>query len=144
MKTAFWFTHDYNARSDEKIKKLIKKHGLVGYGIWWAIIEDLYNNSNELTLDYESIAYDLRTDSKIIKSIINDFDLFVFNDGTFGSNSVQRRIDERNDISIKRSESAKKRWGRDANALKNDAIESNNDAIHTYIQTDRQTYKQTF
>jgi len=118
MKETFYFSHDYNARSDVKIKRLIAKHGLLGYGIYWAIIEDLYQNANALPLDCESIAFDLRTHEDIIKSIINDFDLFVIEDKEFGSLSVQRRLDERAERSTKAKESANKRWGKNANALR--------------------------
>jgi len=114
----FYFTHDYNARSDGKIKRLLSKHGCMGYGLYWAIIEDLYNNANVMQLDYESIAYDLRTEESVVKSVINDFDLFVIQDGFFGSNSVQRRLDERDTKSKKASESAQERWRRNANALR--------------------------
>jgi len=109
-KDTFYFTHDYNSRSDEKIKLLIRKHGMTGYGIFWAIIEDLYNNTNALRLDYEGIAFDLRTDVEMVKSIINDFDLFVFDSENFGSLSVQSRIEKRNEISKKNSNNAYKRW----------------------------------
>lgn len=109
-KDTFYFTHDYNSRSDEKIKLLIRKHGMTGYGIFWAIIEDLYNNTNAMRLDYEGIAFDLRTDVEVVKSIINDFDLFVFDSENFGSLSVQSRIEKRNEISKKASKSAYTRW----------------------------------
>jgi hypothetical protein len=115
-KDTFYFSHDYNARNDEKIKRLIRKHGMIGYGIFWSIVEDLYNNANALHLDYEGIAYDLRSDSDTVFSVINDFDLFVFDVNSFGSLSVQKRLDERNDKSIKARESANKRWN-NANAL---------------------------
>jgi len=115
-KDTFYFSHDYNARNDEKIKRLIRKHGMIGYGIFWSIVEDLYNNANALHLDYEGIAYDLRSDSDTVSSVINDFDLFVFDVNSFGSLSVQKRLDERNDKSIKARESANKRWN-NANAL---------------------------
>ena len=119
-KDTFYFSHDYNSRSDEKIKLLIRKHGILGYGVFWAIIEDLYNNANALRLDYEGIAYDLRIDVKIIESIINDFDLFVIKEGIFGSLSVERRLNQRNEKSTKARDSAKYRWDKfknDANAL---------------------------
>ncbi len=119
-KDTYYFSHDYNTRNDQKIKKLISKHGLLGYGIFWAIIEDLYNNANALRTDYESIAYDLRTEESVIKSIINDFDLFVLNGDFLGSISIQNRLDERNKKSIKAKESANYRWNkieRNANAL---------------------------
>jgi hypothetical protein len=120
MKETYYFSHDYNSRSDNKIKRLILKHGFLGYGLFWAIIEDLYQNANALRTDYESIAYDLRTDENTIKSIINDFDLFVFDNDFFGSLSVQRRLEERISKSSKARESAYKRWNKnkeDANAL---------------------------
>ena len=118
-KETFYFSHDYNARSDIKIKKLIVKHGYEGYGLYWAIIEDLYQNANAMPLDYDCIAYDLRASSDMIRSIINDFGLFELDDDSFGSLSVQRRLDQRNEKSRKARQSAMKRWGGDANALRN-------------------------
>ena len=109
-KDTFYFSHDYNTRSDSKIKKLLVTHGFLGYGLFWAIVEDLYNNANALPTDYKGIAYDLRSDEKTIESIITEFELFVFDAGKFGSMSVQRRLDERNEKSIKARESALKRW----------------------------------
>lgn len=120
-KETFYFSHDYNCRADAKIKRLLVKHGYEGYGIFWAIIEDLYNNANALPTDYESIAYDLRTDCEKVKSIINDFDLFVISGDVFSSLSVERRLYERNQKSVKATESARERWRKarnDANAMR--------------------------
>lgn len=114
---AFYFTHDFNTRNDSKIKNLLSVHGFLGYGLFWAIIEDLYNNANALPLNCKVIAYDLRTKEKIIHSIIHDFDLFVIEKNIFGSRSVQRRLEDRDTKSIKARESAFKRWNNDANAL---------------------------
>ena len=119
-KDTFYFSHDYNTRNDQKIKKLISKHGYLGYGLFWAIVEDLYNNANALHLDYDSIAYDLRNTDELVKSIINDFDLFVIDGDIFGSMSIQKRLDERDEKSKKASKSAHYRWNKsksDANAL---------------------------
>ena len=115
-KDTFYFSHDYNARNDEKIKRLIRKHGMIGYGIFWSIVEDLYNNANALRTDYEGIAYDLRSDCDIVASVVNDFDLFIFNGDFFGSNSVQERLDQRNSKSESARKSASYRW-ENANAL---------------------------
>lgn len=124
-KETFYFSHDYNARSDEKIKKLIKKHGMVGVGVFWSIIEDLYSNENDFPADFDDIAFDLRTDREIIRSIICDFDLFVIENGRFGSVSVQRRLEERAEKSEKARQKAFKRWR--PNACSN-AIASENNA----------------
>lgn len=115
-KDTFYFSHDYNVRNDEKIKRLIRKHGMQGYGVFWAIIEDLYNNANALRTDYDGIAYDLRSDSDVVASVINDFDLFVFDGEFFGSKSVQERLQQRNSKSESARKSASYRWN-NANAL---------------------------
>ena len=114
-KDTFYFSHDYNARNDIKIKHLLSKFGYEGYGIYWALIEDLYNNTNVLRLDYETLSYDLRCSVDIVKSIINNFDLFVIDGEIFGSHSVQRRLEERNAKSEKARESAHKRWNKTEN-----------------------------
>ena len=37
-----YFKHDLLSRDDDKIFELIEAHGMQGYGIWWAILEELY------------------------------------------------------------------------------------------------------
>jgi hypothetical protein len=111
MKETYYFTHDYNARSDSKIKNLIRGHQMLGYGIYWAIIEDLYQNNNVLPLDCDLISYELRVDTTIVKSIIEDFELFVIKDNTFGSSSVEKRLLDRDKKSKTAQDNARKRWG---------------------------------
>jgi len=113
----FYFSHDYNARNDPKIKALLRKHGVLGYGTFWAIVEDLYNNANALPTDYESIAFDLRVSEELIKNIILDFDLFQVDGNLFGSLSIQKRLDERSKKSEKARDNANKRWERNATAM---------------------------
>lgn len=137
-KETFYFSHDYNARLDIKIQKLIQKNGIIAYGIYWAIIEDLYINQNILPLDYETFAYHLRVDENIVKSIINDFDLFVIEEDFFYSNSVKNRIEIRENISKKNKENAEKRWGKDT-----DNQEDNATALPTLesgIANEKSTY----
>lgn len=118
-KLTFYFSHDYNARNDEKIKVLIRKHGMIGYGIYWSIVEDLYHNANALRTDYEGIAFDLRAQCDVVKSVVEDFNLFEVSENFFGSKSVQRRLDEVNSKSLKARESASYRWG-NANAMRSE------------------------
>ena len=117
MRDTYYFSHDYNARTDSKIKRLIARHGMAGYGIYWAIVEDLYQNANALPTDYESIAFDVRTDADTLKSIVVDFGLFQVEGDSFGSMSVQRRLDEREEKSEKARGSARARWERNADAM---------------------------
>ena len=120
-KDTFYFSHDHNSRTDPKIKRLLARHGMQGYGIFWAIVEDLYNNANALQTDYETIAFDLRVDASVVQSIIEDFNLFSFDGETLWSASVERRLIERNDKSEKARQSALSRWNKkpdDANAMR--------------------------
>lgn len=110
MVETFYFSHDYNVRTDKKVKKLLARHGYMGYGIFWALVEDLYNNHNSMTADYECLAFDLRVDVKIIKSIINDFDLFVVEGDEFRSNSIEKRLGKINEKIVKAKESAAIGW----------------------------------
>jgi hypothetical protein len=116
-KETFYFTHDYNARTDSKIKLLIRDMGMQGYGIYWSIIEDLYNNANALPLDCDSISFDLRVKSDKVKKVIEGYGLFVVEGEIFGSLSVQKRLEERNEKSKTARVTALKRWGKDANGM---------------------------
>ena len=132
MKETYYFSHDYNARSDPKIINLQIKHGMQGIGCYWSIIEMLYEQGGEIPLEYERIAYVLRTEQTVIQSIINDFNLFIFQDGLLSSTSVLRRIDERKQKSTKAKESINKRWEKyrlNTNVSKTDTNVSKNDTI---------------
>lgn len=129
-KETFYFSHDYNSREDEKIKDLVFENGMVGYGIYWAIVEMLYQNANALRTNYPRIAHDLhQSHDATVKSVIEDFGLFEFSeDGAyFFSNSIKRRLEKRDEKSKKARESAQSRWKKsesNANALRTES-ESN-------------------
>lgn len=40
-----YFSHDSDARRDRKARLYISKTGLAGWGFFWAVLEDIYNNS---------------------------------------------------------------------------------------------------
>jgi hypothetical protein len=117
----FYFSHDYNARSDAKIKKLVYEFKMLGYGVYWALIEDLYTNNNLLPLDFKIISKELRTSESIVRKIILDFDLFRVENNFFSSDSVQKRLDLKNQKSIKAKESVDKRWQKDTNVLRDES-----------------------
>ena len=115
--SGYYFSHDYAARSDDKIKALIRRYGMAGYGVFWAIVEDLYLNSNVMRADVEGIAFDLRVDPETVRGVLHDFDLFQHDADKFGSTSIERRLEEREAKAIKARKSALSRWG-DANAMR--------------------------
>ena len=130
-KKTFFFSHDANARNDEKILAVRMKHGMEGYGIYFAIIEKLLESTDYILLkDYNMIAFELRTSAEKAKSVIEDFGLFEFTEcgKLFYSKSLIDRMDALEEKRDKRREAGKKgaesRWrnkGKIANAILNDS-----------------------
>ena len=119
MKEAYYFSHDSNAQHDPKMIKLIYNLGWEGYGLYWGIVERLRNEKDYcMPTDYECIAMAMRTECERIKSIIEDYNLFVIEDDYFYSKSLLERMKLREIKSEKARESAYKRWGKDANAMR--------------------------
>jgi hypothetical protein len=114
---SFYFSHDYNARSDRKMLALQMAMGVEGIGIYWCVVEMLYEEGGYLMLsECERIAFELRTDKERITKVI-DSDLFS-NDGMrFWSESILKRLGKRYEKSEKAKKSAEKRW-KDANAMR--------------------------
>jgi hypothetical protein len=139
----FYFSHDYTARSDIKIKKLIATQGMLGYGIYWSLVEDLYHNNNKLEDNPSLLAYDYRCKTELIKSVINDFDLFIVKDGYVSSNSIQKRLDERNDKVYKAKQSASKRWGKRVENAVNIETQCDSDANAMRTQCDGNAIKES-
>lgn len=133
MKAAY-FTHDYNARTDPKLQEVIMTHGMAGIGVYWCIVETMYEQGGRLpTKSINSIAYNLHTSEDIVRSIIYDFELFVVEGDEFMSNAVKSRIVKKEEISAMKQKAAMARWGKpnadvmqmqykcNADAQKNDA-----------------------
>ena len=116
-KDSFYFQHDYNARNDEKVIKLLQLKGSAGYGNYWMIIEMLYEAGGIMRLDYDCIAFALRTQCDEVKALINDFGLFEVNDSHFTSKRVQDNLAKRDEKSESGRKSALKRWVGNANAM---------------------------
>jgi len=139
----FYFSHDYTARSDIKIKKLIATQGMLGHGIYWSLVEDLYHNNNKLEDNPALLAYDYRCTTELIKSVINDFDLFIVKDGYVSSNSIQKRLDERNDKVTKAKQSASKRWEKRVENAVNIETQCDSDANAMRTQCDGNAIKES-
>lgn len=129
-KETFYFSHDYNARGDRKMVNLLMTVGIEGIGIYWCIVEMLYEEGGYLMrTECERIAFELRTHSERIEQVINST-LFKNDDEKFWSESVLQRIEIRRIKSEKARESANYRH---ANAMRThnngNAININRNAI---------------
>jgi len=112
-KNTFWFSHDYHSRSDKKLLRLRMKHGMEGVGIYWCIVEMLYEEVGYLQhSEYERIAFELQTNEEIIRNVVNDFGLFEVDNDKFWSNSALNRLRIRENKSNKARESINSRWNK--------------------------------
>ncbi|HEX8660070.1 MAG TPA: DUF4373 domain-containing protein [Hymenobacter sp.] len=113
-----FFSHDEGARNDPKLIKVLMRLGQEGKGVYWDLVEMLYEQSGYLLLsECESYAFALRTKCELIDALIRDFGLFETDEEKFWSNSVLKRLDLRYAKSAKAAESAAKRW-ENANAMR--------------------------
>lgn len=111
IKDAYYFSHDSNARQDEKILALRMKHGWEGYGLFWALVEKLRESTDYiLQKDYNIIAFDLRVSSGKVKSIVEEFGLFAFTDDgkCFYSERLFQNMEKKSSNAKK---AANARWG---------------------------------
>ena len=120
-KTTRYFQHDYNARNDSKLVNVMIKHGVAGIGVFWCIVEQLYEHDGRLLLsEINCIAFALHTEYNIVSDVIQMYGLFE-NDGTyFWSNSVNERLKKQKEVSEKRKAAINARWS------KSNVIQENN------------------
>lgn len=99
-----WFTHDSNARSDVKLRKVLMRYGADGYGLYWYCLEliagkvDASNVTFELEHDAEILAHDLKIDSLRVEEIMRymiSLNLFEVSDGAIRCMKMAKRLDER-------------------------------------------------
>lgn len=120
-KEAYYFSHDYGARNDPKLQKVLMKLGQSGKGVYWDLVEMLFEEGGKLLLtECESYAFALRSDNECLQSLLKDFGLFKQDATYFWSDSVNRRISDREQKSEKARLSANSRWN-NANVLIKDA-----------------------
>lgn len=119
-KDAYFFPHDYYARLDPKLARLRMERGLAGIGLYWCIVEKLYEADGYLKdTDIPVIAHELDVKPQTIESLVGDhFGLLRSTDGQVTSDSVLKRLEIRKVKIEKARESANSRWGRDANAMR--------------------------
>jgi hypothetical protein len=111
MLKSVYFGHDANAQDDPKCLFLIDQMGMEGYGIYWALIEKL-RNETESKLPMAIVPFFAKrwgTSKEKIETVIKNYGLFVIEEAHFFSESLIRRLDE---LSERGKNGANARWGR--------------------------------
>jgi hypothetical protein len=116
MKDTFFFSHDFGARNDPKLQNVLMEHGCEGLGVFWCVVEQIYEQGGSLPLaNCKSIAFALHVDCKVVESIVNNFGLFENDGETFWSASINNRLNKRAEIAQKRKNAAMNRWNKPQN-----------------------------
>ena len=95
-----YFRHDANARHDPKMQALIKKYKAEGYGRFWILIETMRETRGYkiepkkyvLEALAEQMLCTVKELQDFIKDCVNEFELFVQEDGFFYSPSLVERM----------------------------------------------------
>lgn len=159
MKDAYYFSHDSNARNDQKCLKLRRVLGMEGYGIYWVLIEMLREASGfRLPLSsVPDIAYETRVSEEKVNAVITQFDLFEIHEEVFFSLRLTRSMELMQSKGDKYRKNALKRWKNEENAIalqlhcngnalnekkvkESKVKESKESNILNVFQTDKQAY----
>lgn len=141
-KESYYFSHDANARNDEKILMLRAEHGWEGYGVYWMLIEMMFESSEtKLSIKkLKGIAVNNNIAITVLQDVINTCiteELFETDEEFFWSNSLLKRKSKLIDLKKSRSEAGKKamekRWAKKESA---ENIEVNNTVITELYQKD--------
>lgn len=97
-----WFHHDSNAHADAKLRKLMLRYGLEGYGLYFYCLEliagdlEAHNFTFELEHDSEIIAHDVGLHQERIEEMMTwmvSAGLFENQNGTITCYKMAKRID---------------------------------------------------
>jgi len=140
VKETYYFSHDANARNDEKILMLRAEHGMAGYGIYWALIESMFENDDtRLRHDkVKGLALVLNIEITLLSSVINTCiteKLFESDEVNFWSESLMRRKNKYRDSVKLKSEAGKKgmakRWGSVENRESDNTVITDGESVIT-------------
>ena len=144
-KDVYYFSHDSNARNDEKILMLRAEHGWEGYGLYWALIEMMFESKDTVLYHnkIKGIALSYNVDITLLQGVINTAireGLFDSDDIVFWSESLLRRKAAFHELKRKKSLAGRKgmasRWGTD-----NSVITENNKGKESKVNKSTTTEK---
>lgn len=120
MKELPYITHDFGARNDPKLMDLQMDMGGQGLGIFWCLVEMLWENGGTIPANYKSIAFALRWCKPAeVEKVVTGYGLFEIEDGRLFSRSALERIAYKRDRISEASERGRKaieaRWNKARN-----------------------------
>lgn len=130
-KMRLYFSHDASASRDEKILEMKMCYGARGYGLYWEIIEYLFEQGGKAKYIPKMVSMaineDVRAVNKFLKDCIEIYGLFDTDGEYFWSNRLRSELDRIEDLSAKRSKVASMKYEKKSGKNHQDnKIEKNN------------------
>lgn len=108
-KHTYYFTHDFNSHTDEKILDLRMDLGFEGYGIYWFLIETLASSSEyKLETNYKRLGFSSSIKEDALKQVVEKYNLFKVEGDFFWSESLNQRMNKLDDFKRKQAENGRK------------------------------------
>lgn len=129
--------HDVDASRDTKIQELRLDHGILGYGVYWALIEYLFEQGGKAKYDFRFLAHVLNVDARTLRKILPDciekYHLFDEEDSYFWSNRLNRELDNIKGTSMQNSINVSKRYATESdNNLQVKDLQNSDKDLKTY------------
>lgn len=97
-------------RNDPRLLRLRRDLGLEGYAVYSMLQETAAHEGGSVSADYSLLAYDLRADERMVRSVAEDYQLFLISGGLL----MLLPTEHGSELSRKRSEAGRKgmrsRW----------------------------------
>ncbi|MHB1687057.1 MAG: DUF4373 domain-containing protein [Ignavibacteriaceae bacterium] len=95
--TISYFSHDTDMSEDDKLEKVEFKFGLMGYAVYNKILERVYKNSGNFSIqtteDFKMYAQKWRVEPEKLKEIIDYMrEIFLFPSENFVPSGVKKRM----------------------------------------------------
>lgn len=129
-----WFRHDTGALSDRLMQRLMRRHGMEGVGVYWGIVEALYQEDGIIQLDHiEDLAFTFHVDEETVDTIVRESGLFKIDGESFYSERISRELDLKNEKSEKARKAVNSRRDRN-NDNEESTVEQTNNECTTDVE----------
>nr|DAT96577.1 MAG TPA: protein of unknown function (DUF4373) [Caudoviricetes sp.] len=113
-----YINHKISNRSEYVFRKLIERKGAAAYGVYWYIIEELYESGGKMLFkEIEPISKALCVRKDFVASVIKSFSLFQYDSESIWTDEVIEQLEKRQKLKNKRKEAANKRWVSEKNII---------------------------
>jgi len=146
MNDTYYFSHESNARNDERMLMFRAEKGWEGYGIYWALLEMMFENEDTCLhfASIKGIALHYGIDKSLLQSVIDTAiseGIFEKDDKSFWSNDLRKGKEifkkHKDDKSRAGKKGMETRWGDNAKSKEDNNVITDNNSVITNDNKER-------